>query len=92
MTPIYDFESVAPPVLTEAALRARAEEKKLRRETALVALAAILTQICLVVLGFALYPVQPLAALACFIYLCLSTAGGGLVALTCTRKRRFLTS
>lgn len=92
MTPIYDFEAVSPPALTEAILRARAEEKRLRRQTALVTLAAVLTQVCLVVLGLVLYPVQPQAALACFIYLCLSTAGGGVVALTYTRKRRFLLS
>ena len=66
MTPIYDFEAVSPPALTEAILRARAEEKRLRRQTALVTLAAVLTQVCLVVLGLVLWPLWPaLSTCAC---------------------------
>lgn len=90
MNQIYDFQKAEPPVLTEARLRAELERRRLRRETALVTLAAILTQLCLVVLSVVLYPVEPALSFVCAVYVCLSASGGGVLALVFAQKRRFL--
>ena len=90
MTQPYDFQRADPPVLTEAVLRAELDRRKVRRETALAILAAILTQLCLVVLSAALYPVDPALSFVCAVYVCLSASGGGVLALVFTQKRRFL--
>jgi len=88
MNPIYDFEAVRPPVLTEEALRAEADRRKVRRQTLILTLAALATQVILVILGGLLYETQPFLALVCLGYVCLSVAGGGLAALVCTKERR----
>ena len=88
MNQIYDFEAVRPPFLTEEALRAEADRRKVRRQTLILTLAALVTQVRLVVLGLVLAPSQPLLALVCLGYVCLSVAGGGLAALVCTKERR----
>lgn len=88
MTRPYDFDAARPPILTEASLRAEAERRKLRRQTLILTLAALATQVLLVVLGLVLAPSQPLLALVCLGYVCLSATGGGLAALVYTKERR----
>ena len=88
MTRFYDFDGHRPPVLTEESLRAEADRRKIRRQTLILTLAALATQVLLVVLGLVLAPTRPLAALACLGYVCLSVSGGGLAALMFQKERR----
>ena len=90
MTPFYDFEAHRPPVLTESGLRAEADRRKLRRQTLILTLAALATQVLLVVLGLLLVPTQPMLAMVCLAYVCLSAAGGGLAALIYQKERRLV--
>lgn len=81
MRQIYDFEVVNPPVLTESMLQEVLERKKLQRQTAAVALAGLLMQLSMLVLGAACYPVSPLLAWMTVGYSIISLSGGGVVAL-----------
>ena len=88
MNPIFDFEAHRPPVLTERMLREEADRRRLRRQTLILTLAAPATQVILVVLGLILAPAQPMLALVCLGYVCLSVSGGGLAALIFQKERR----
>ncbi|MBR5534802.1 MAG: hypothetical protein IKU62_08155 [Ruminiclostridium sp.] len=88
MTPFYDFTAHRPPMLNERMLREEGERRKLRRQTLILTLAALATQVLLVVLGIILIPTQPMLAMVCLAYVCLSAAGGGLAALIYQRERR----
>ena len=84
----FDFEARRPPVLTEGMLRKEADRRRLRRQTLILTLAALATQVILVVLGLILAPAQPMLALVCLGYVCLSATGGGLAALIYQKERR----
>lgn len=88
MNQIYDFAAARPPYLTEEKLRAEAQRRKLRRQTLILTLAALATQVILVVFGLVVYETQPMLALVCLGYVCLSATGGGLAALVYTKERR----
>ena len=45
MNQIYNFEAKEPPVLTESMLRAELVKRRIRRQTAIAAVAGILIQI-----------------------------------------------
>ena len=89
MKPSFDFEAHRPPVLTEAGLRAEADRRRVRRQTLILTLAALALQVILVALGVLLAPTQPLLALVCLAYVCLSAVGGGLAALLSQKERMF---
>ena len=89
MKQIYNFEQHTPPVLNENMLRAELERRKLRWQTALVAVAGILIQVLLVMLGLAVRSEYPLMTAICIIYVVLSTTGGSVLAIVCTRKGGF---
>lgn len=89
MKQIYNFEQHTPPVLNENMLRAELERRKLRWQTALVAVAGILIQVLLVMLGLAVQSEYPLMTTICLIYVMLSTTGGSVLAIVCTRKGGF---
>lgn len=73
-------------VLNENMLRAEVERRRLRWQTALIAAAGILMQVVLVVLGmFVRYDYLVITAI-CMSYVVLSTTGGGILAVVCTRK------
>lgn len=84
----FDFEAHRPPVLTERMLQEEADRRRLRRQTLILTLAALATQVILVVLGLILAPAQPMLALVCLGYVCLSATGGGLAALIFQKERR----
>ena len=88
MNPIFDFEAHRSPVLTERMLREEADRRRLRRQTLILTLAALALQVILVVLGLILAPAQPMLALVCLGYVCLSVSGGGLAALIYQKERR----
>ena len=84
----FDFEAHSPPVLTEGMLWEEADRRRLRRQTLILTLAALPTQVIQVVLGLILAPIQPMATLICLGYVCLSATGGGLAALIYQKERR----
>lgn len=86
MDQIYDFEQHSPPILNENILRAKLEKQKLRRQTALVAVAGILLQIVMLLFGLISFEVYPLIALVCMGYVVLAATGGSVVALVFVKK------
>ena len=86
MKQIYDFEQYHPPVLNENMLRAEVERRRLRWQTALIAVAGILMQVLLVALGIFDQYDYPIITVICFVYVVLSTTGGSVLAVVCTRK------
>ena len=86
MKQIYDFEQHKPPVLNENMLRAEVERRRLRWQTALIAVAGILMQVVLVALGLFVQFDYPVITVICFGYVVMSTTGGSVLAVVCTRK------
>lgn len=86
MDQIYDFEQHSPPILNENILRAKLEKQKLRRQTALVAVAGILLQIVMLLFGLISFEVYPLIALVCMGYVVLAATGGSVVALVFVKQ------
>lgn len=87
MKQIYNFEQAAqPPVLNERIIRLQLEKRRLRFQTALIALAAILIMEAMVLLGFSAYETYPWFTLFCFLYALTSTTCGGVLAIIFTRK------
>lgn len=86
MKQIYNFEQQKPPVLNENMLRAELERRRLRWQTALIAVAGILIQVLLILLGLVTKNEYPMITAACLIYVVLSTTGGSVLAIVCTRK------
>lgn len=86
MKQIYNFEQAQPPELNERTLRLKLEERRLRLQTALIALAAILIVAAMILLGFSAYETYPWFTLFCFLYALTSTTCGGVLAIIFTRK------
>lgn len=86
MKQIYNFEQNLPPVLNENIIHAELEKRKIRRQTALLAVAGILMQLVIVLLGFVTFSAYPLITAICFVYVLISTTGGSVVAVVYTRK------
>ncbi len=86
MKQIYHFEQYTPPALNENLLLAEMERRKLRLQTALFAFAGILFQIVVVLLGYSAIGWYPWLASACVGYVIVSTTGGGVIAITYSRK------
>lgn len=91
MRQIYNFEEKNPPVLNEAMLRSMAAKRRMRRQTAVLALAGILMQICLLLAAFLLYVLNPVLAAAAIVYSCGAVSGAGVIALVYVKKRRSYT-
>lgn len=86
MNQIYNFEQHKPPVLNENMLRAELERRRLRWQTALIAVAGILIQIFLVLFGFVTKNEYPIITVACLIYVVISITGSSVLAIVYTRK------
>lgn len=86
MKQIYNFEQVQPPVLNENLIREEIEKRRLRLQTALLALAGILLLVVIILLGFFVYKNNPWITLCCFIYVMISLTGSGIMAVVFTRK------
>ena len=67
-------------------LRAELERRRLRWQTALVAVAGILIQVLLVMCALAVRDEYPMVSMICLAYVVLSTTGGSVLAIVCTRK------
>ena len=86
MKQIYNFEQHKPPVLNENMLRAELERRRLRWQTALIAVAGILIQVLLVLLGLITKNDYPIITVLCLIYVVISITGSSVLAIVYTRK------
>lgn len=86
MKQIYNFEQHRPPVLNENMLRAEQERRRLRWQTALIALAGLLLQAVVVLAGLLAVADYPLITMLCLGYTVVSITGGGVLAVVATRK------
>lgn len=81
MKQIYDFERYAPPALNENMLREEQQRRNVRRQTILLALAAVLSQAVMVLIGIGMLAASPVLGAACFCYVAVSVAGSGVIAI-----------
>ncbi len=81
MKQIYNFENYAPPALNEKTLRREIERRKLRRQMFLLALAAILSQAAIFLMGLLAWESRPAFAACCFVYTAVSMVGSVVIAI-----------
>ena len=86
MRQIYDFTRHDPPALNENMLRAELEQRKLRRQTALLAAAGLLLQAAVVLLGYSAVDWYPWLSAVCFGHVIVGATGCGVVAVVYSRK------
>ena len=86
MRQIYDFERQDPPALNENMLRAEAERRRRHWQTALLAVAGLLLQAVVVLLGISAIDWYPWLSALCFGHAVVSTTGCGVVAVAYSRK------
>ena len=86
MNQIYNFEQHKPPVLNENMLRAELERRRLRWQTVLIAVAGILIQVLLILVGFVTKNEYPIITVVCLIYVVISITGSSVLAIVYTRK------
>ena len=86
MKQIYNFEQHKPPVLNENMLHAELERRRLRWQTALIAVSGILLLIAAAMLGFLVLEDYPWITALCLAYVLFSATGGSVLAIVCTRK------
>lgn len=86
MKQIYNFEQHKPPVLNENMLRAELERRRLRWQTALIALAGILLQAVVAMVGLLVMNDYPMLTILCLGYTVVSVTGGSVIAVVTTRK------
>ena len=82
----YNFAQHKPPVLNENMLRAELELRRLRWQTALIAVAGILIQVLLILVGFVTKNEYPIITVVCLIYVVISITGSSVLAIVYTRK------
>lgn len=86
MKQIYDFERHDPPVLNENMLRVEAERRRRHWQTALLAVAGLLLQAAIAMLGYSAIDWYPWLSAACFAHVIVSTTGCGVVAVVYSQK------
>ena len=86
MKQIYNFEQHKPPVLNENMLRAELERRRLRWQTALVAVASILLLIVTALIGYLVLEDYPWITVLCLAYVLFSATGGSVLAIVVTKK------
>lgn len=86
MDPIYNFEAYAPPIVTESTLCARRQRRRQRWCMALLAVAGVLLQAAILVLGWATAQIYPIALLGSVAYVLVSAAGGAAIAILYVQK------
>lgn len=86
MKQIYNFEQHKPPVLNENMLRVELERRKLRWQTALIAVAGILLLIVTALLGYLVLEDYPWITVLCLAYILFSATGGSVLAIVVTKK------
>ena len=86
MKQIYNFEQQKPPVLNENMLRAELERRRLRWQTALIAVAGILLLIVTALIGYLVLEDYPWITVLCLAYVLFSATGGSVLAIVATKK------
>ncbi len=81
MRQIYDFEQYNPPVLNENMLRRELEKRQLRRQLILLAVAAVMSQAVMIMLGILTWEIQPVISSVCFGYVGVSVTGSAVIAI-----------
>jgi hypothetical protein len=84
---IYRFDGIAPPAVSEKTLWVEIERRKAKRQMALLALAGILAELCLLITALILQPVNAVLSIICIAYVCIAMSGGGVIAIVFTHKR-----
>lgn len=90
MKNIYDFTRFCPPIVTGKSLRAETERRKLRKQTVLLTLAALLIEMCLLLSALVLFLDNSALAILCSAYFVISLTGGGVLTIVFIQKRREL--
>jgi hypothetical protein len=67
-------------------LRAELERRRLRWQTVLIAVAGILIQVLLILVGFVTKNEYPIITVVCLIYVVISITGSSVLAIVYTRK------
>ena len=88
MGQLYNFNNYIPPVLNEAMLQIKAEQRKINRHIFLLALSGVIINWCFIISAVAVYPVNALFSIACIVYACIAICGGVVVSIVFTEKRR----
>lgn len=88
MKQIYSFEKRNPPYLNERLLRREAERRKLQRQTILLTIASILSQIVVLLFGILMWEIQPVATLISILYVLTAALSSSIIMIVFTRKRR----
>ena len=86
MKQIYNFEQHKPPVLNENMLHAELERRRLRWQTALIAVAGLLLLVAAAMLGFLVLEDYPWITALCLAYVLLSVTGGSVLTIVVTKK------
>lgn len=86
MKQIYDFERHEPPALNENLLRAEAERRKRHRQTALLAVAGLLLQAAIALLGYSAIDWYPWLSALCFAHVIVGATGCGVIAVVYSQK------
>ncbi len=86
MKQIYPFDAYPPPRCSEALLQERLEKRRRRRITILLALAGVLLQWAMGLLGVLLWPDLPVLAAVLILYPLPAAAGGGTLAVVYAQK------
>lgn len=88
MRQIYDFEQYVPPVLNEAMLQHELERRQLRRQIILLALAVVLSQAAMVLLGVLMRESLPVVSTFCFGYTAISVAGSVVIVVVYSYRKK----
>ena len=88
MKQIDNFEKNNPPGLNERYLRKEAERRKLQRQTILLTIASVLSQMVVLLFGILLWPIQPVITLVCILYVLTAALSSGVIVIVFTKKRR----
>ncbi len=90
MKQIYNFDRANPPYLNERLLRKEIERRRLQRQTILLTIASILSQMVVLLFGILLWPIQPVITIVCILYVLTAALSSGVIVIVFTKKRRIL--
>lgn len=86
MRQIYDFEQKNPPILNENMLRNTLEKRRAQKQTVALAIAGVLVQILVLLLGFIVGEIYPVAAMLSICYVIISMMGSSVIAVMFVKK------
>lgn len=87
MKQIYNFEAAQPPALNENVIRSELEKRRKKWQTVLVAMAGILFQTAILLLGLMAADEYPAFEFMSILYVVVSIAGSGAIAIVFAQKK-----